>query len=467
MSLATRSMNTPIILDAHEPLASRLARSVVAVSANSLPLEVTDKVKLCLFDLIGCAFESIELPWSRQAVQIAQALETNRGGAAIVGSAGSFTCADAAFANAVMGHGLVREDMHSGSISHLGIVVLPALLALAQYCRVNGRDFIAAAVAGYEVGGQVGRAVMDAEVARIHRPTGITGPLAAAAAGSRLLGLNVEQATSAIALSANVTAGFNQWAHTGGSEMFFQAGFAARNAVAAVRLAESGAFASPSALDGEAGLFAALKKRSAASKVELFDREPEILSVYHKPVPACNFAQTASQAALRLARDGAPAADRIASITVRVPRAGALYPGCDFTGPFAHILQAKMSIQYNVAAALIEGDVSEKNFKLLNDARLHKLIGLMTLEVDDAMTRAYPGKQGGEVEIREAGGATHKLRLDDVVNATAADVRKRFRQAVEAAVGKARAQEIEDCIEGLEQAEDTGRLGALLRAPAH
>src|SRR5260221_2710193 len=32
------------------------------------------------------------------------------------------------------------------------------------------------------------------------------------------------------------------------------------------------------------------------------------------------------------------------SITVRVPRAGALYPGCDYTGPFAHILQAKMSI---------------------------------------------------------------------------------------------------------------------------
>ena len=31
---------------------------------------------------------------------------------------------DAAFANAVMGHGLVREDMHSGSVSQLGIVVL-------------------------------------------------------------------------------------------------------------------------------------------------------------------------------------------------------------------------------------------------------------------------------------------------------------------------------------------------------
>ena len=465
MPLATRSMNSPVILEAHEPLAARMARAVVGASVENLPGEVTDKVKLCLADLIGCAFESRDLPWSRQAVQIAEHVEGNSGGAAIAGSAGSFAFGDAAFANAVMGHGLVREDMHSGSISHLGIVVLPVLLALAQYRRVSGRDFIAAAVAGYEVGGQVGRAVMDAEVAKIHRPTGITGPVAAAAAGSRLLGLSIEQATSAIALGANVTAGFNQWAHTGGSEMFFHAGYAARNALAAVRLAQNGAFASPSAIDGEAGMFAALRKRSAASKVELFASAPEILSVYHKPVPACNFAQTASQAALRIARAGKSGLESIAAISIRVPRAGALYPGCDYTGPFAHILQAKMSIQYNVAAALIEGGVTEKNFKLLNDARLHKLIGMMKLEIDDEMTRAYPGKQGGEVEVRDASGATQKLRLDDVVNATSSDVRERFRAAVEGAVGNARARELEACIDGLERSDDAGHLASLLRAP--
>ncbi len=466
MPLATRSMNNPVILEAHEPLAARMARSVVSVTMESLPNEAIDKVKLCLADLIGCAFESRDLPWSRQALQIADKTEGKGSGAAIIGAAGSFAFGDAAFANAVMGHGLVREDMHSGSISHLGIVVLPALLALSQYRRASGRDFIAAAVAGYEVGGQVGRAVMDAEVAKIHRPTGITGPVAAAAAGARLLGLSVEQTTSAIALGANLTVGFNQWAHTGGSEMFFHAGYAARNAVSATRLAEGGAFASPSALDGEAGMFASLRKRSASSKVELFKAAPEILSVYHKPVPACNFAQTASQAALRISRDGKAAVDRIASITVRVPRAGALYPGCDYTGPFAHILQAKMSIQYNVAAALMEGGVSEKNFKLLNDARLHKLIGLMTLEIDDEMTRAYPGKQGGEVEVRDASGAMQRLRLEDVVNATPDEVQKRFRAAVEEAVGKSRAQEIEDCIEGMERSDDAGRLASLLQGQA-
>jgi 2-methylcitrate dehydratase PrpD len=246
--------------------------------------------------------------------------------------------------------------------------------------------------------------------------------------------------------------------------MFFQAGFAARNALTAVRLAELGAFASPSALDGEAGLFAALKKRSAALKVELFRAAPEILSVYHKPVPACNFAQTASQAALTIAGARKWAPERIASIAVRVSRAASLYPGCDYTGPFAHVLQAKMSIQYNVAAALIEAGVSEKNFALLNDPRLHRLIGLTTLEVDEQMTRAYPARQGSEVEVRTVDGETQRVHLDDVVNATAAEVRERFGRAVAGTLGPARAREIEGCIDTLESSEDAGRLAALLRA---
>jgi len=462
MSTATRAISSASLLEAHEPLAVRIARAAGAASFEGMPGEAVAKAKLCLIDLIGCAFESRDLPWSRQAVSLAGPVQG--AGASIIGHPANASPGDAAFANAVMGHGLVREDMHSGSISHLGIVVLPTLLALAQATRTTGRDFIAATVVGYEVGGQVGRAAMDAEVARIHRPTGITGPVAAAAAAAKLLGLDLDQATSAIALGANTTLGFNQWAHTGGSEMFFHAGFAARNALSAARLAQAGAFGSPSALDGEAGLFAALRKRSAASKVELFRGAPEILSVYHKPVPACNFAQTPSQAALRLAREVGMDPARIAAIRIRVPRAGALYPGCDHSGPFAHILQAKMSIQYNVAAALLLGGVSERNFALLEDAKLHRLIGLMKLEIADEMTRVYPGLQGGQVEITDAAGAVHQVRLENVVNATADDVRARFRAAAAEALGAERATAIESFIDNLEKAPDAGALGPLLQA---
>lgn len=459
---AVPNSTRPAVVAQDQPLAVRLARAADALSPKDLSAQVIAKVKLCLFDLIGCAFEAHALPWSRQAVAVA--IRSGEGASAtIMGEAFSSSFEDAAFVNAVMAHGLVREDMHSGSISHLGIVVLPTLLALAQYHRVTGLEFMVAAVTGYEAGGRVGRALLDPEIARIRRPTGLTGPIAAAAAGAKLLGLSVEATTSAVALGANTTSGFNQWAHTGGSEMFFQAGYAARNAVTAVRLAQASAFASPTALDGVAGLFASLNKRPNAAKVALFDGPPEILSVYHKPVPACNFAQTPAQAALAIAREQPCPHERIASITIRVPRAGAAYPGCDSSGPFAHILQAKMSIQYNVAAALIEGSVSEKNFTLLNDARLHRLIGVTTLVVDDELTAAYPGKQGGEVEVRDAGGKIYRIRLDDVVNATESEVRARFHTASAAVIGPDRATAIAHCIDRLDHLDDAAELAALLR----
>ena len=449
-----------------DPLAARIARATVDVAMLDLPIEVTAKVKVCLLDLIGCAFEARDLPWSQQAVLLAARLSDDGDAATMIGAPYSTSYTDAAFANAVMGHGLVREDMHAGSISHLGVVVLPTLLALAQSRRISGADFIAATAVGYEVGAQIGRAVMDADLARIFRPTGITGPLGAAAAGARLLGLSIEETTSALGFAANTTAGLNQWAHTGGSEMFFHPGFAARNAVTAVRLAALGAFASATALDGEAGLFAALRKSSAANKVKLFAGKPEILSVYHKPVPACNFAQTACQAALSIARETHIIPARIAAIAIRVPRAGATYPGCDHIGPFAHILQAKMSIQYNVAAALIKGGVSEDNFTLLDDAQLHRLLSVTTLEIDDAMTRDYPSQQGGEVEVREANGAQHRIRLRDVVNATETDVRERFRIAAATVVGADRTREIEQFIDALDECDDAGGLSTLLHGRA-
>jgi 2-methylcitrate dehydratase PrpD len=235
--------------------------------------------------------------------------------------------------------------------------------------------------------------------------------------------------------------------------------------VSAVLLAQAGAFASPSALDGEAGLFASHGKRAAAESVRPFDGEPEILSVYHKPVPACNFAQTATQAAIRLAKAGQCPAESIVGITIRVPHAGAIYPGCDFIGPYMHILQAKMSIQYNVVAALVMCDVTEANFDLLENPLVHRLLAVTRLEIDDEMTRAYPARQGGAVEVHIAGGACHALRLDDVVNATAQDVRDRFQVAASARLGRSATGRIGDLIDGLVENNDAGRLAASLAQP--
>jgi 2-methylcitrate dehydratase PrpD len=440
-------------------VARRLARAALGLRRRDLTDAVLRKAKICLLDFLGCAFEARALPASRQAIAV-----TPRAGAGaqVIGTSLLASPADAAFANAVMGHGLVREDMHAPSVGHHGVVVWPALLALSQRARTSGSDLLVAAVVGYEAAGRIGRALFDADLARLFRPTGLASPLGAALAGARMIGLDEEAAATALALAANTSSGLNQWPHTGASEMYFHAGFAARNAVTAVELAAAGATASPDIIEGEAGLIAAFRRRPAREAIALFaDGRAEILSVYNKPAPACNYAQTASQAALLVARALGSRWRRIERVSIRVPAAAVRYPGCDHKGPFATPLQAKMSIPYAVAAALVRGELAESSYALPPPRPILRLAAAAELAAEDGLTAAYPARQGAEVEVALADGTRLAQRLDDVVPATPAEIRARFRAAAAAAVGERAADEIERTVDALDALADAGRLAAL------
>jgi 2-methylcitrate dehydratase PrpD len=432
-----------------------MARGALRLKPGDIPESVSDKVKIGLLDMLSCALEARNLPWGCQAIQMAS--RASAGVASIIGTRFRVSTGDAAFVNATLGHGLVREDMHTGAVSHLGVVIYPALLACAQRQPVTGRAFILAAACGYEIGAALGKALVDADFVRFHRPTGTTGPIGAALAGSLQLGLDEDATVSAIGLAANTAGGLNEWPYAGGDEMFFHPGFAARNAITAVELAELGAFASETALDGRSGLFAALQRNDRIAAVTPFqDGKWEILSVYYKPAPACNYAQTACQAALVLAaQDGIRSSD-IETIRVRCSAAAAAYPGCDYAGPYGRILQAKMSIQYCVAATLAQGKIAESNYHLPADAEVMRLVNAMTLEAGDEFTASYPAKQGAEVTVRLRNGETYSERLIDVVPATPGEIRARFRAVCKDA------KTIENFIDDLENQHDAGVLGQLL-----
>lgn len=415
---------------------------------TDLSPEAIAKVKIALLDFLSCAYESLDLPPSKQAIKVAGG--AGGGAASIIGTNVRASAAEAAFANAVLGHGLVREDMHTGSVSHLGIVIFPTLLALAQPRKITGQDFIRAAVCGYEVGASVGRALMDQETVRIFRPTGITGPLGAAVAGSVMLGLTEDAGVSALGLAANATGGLNEWPASGADDMFFHAGFAARNAVTSVELAELGAFGSETALDGPAGLFAALRRSDRVAYVTPFQGDSlEIFSVYHKPAPACNYAQTACQAALAI---GVPSQD-IAAVQVKCTAAAIHYPGCNAPGPFERVLQAKMSIHFCVAATLAMRSIEESNYRRLDDPEIARLIGVTKLEEDPELTQAYPGVQGSEVIVTLRDGRVLRKKMSDLVPATPDQIRARFRSAAGAA-----AVRIEEKVQTLEKLTDAGSM---------
>jgi 2-methylcitrate dehydratase PrpD len=257
-----------------------------------------------------------------------------------------------------------------------------------------------------------------------------------------------------MAIAANTSSGLNEWPRAGGSEMYFHPGFAARNAIAAIELAEAGARASETILEGEAGLFAAFRRQPAPADILLFaGAEPEIMAVYNKPAPACNFAQTAAQTALRVARELGTSED-IATVSIRVPEAAARYPGCDSKGPFHNALQAKMSIPFSVAAVLARGALEEDNYADVDDIRILRLVERADLQSTPDLTAAFPASQGAEVLVRLHNGKTIRQRLDNVIAATPGEIRARFRQAASGVIGE-RARDLEDLIDNCPSLPDS------------
>jgi 2-methylcitrate dehydratase PrpD len=342
------------------------------------------------------------------------------------------------------------------------VVIWPTLLALSERATLSGAAFLAAAIIGYETGAQIGRALFTADLARLYRPTGLVAPLGAALAGSYALGVSEDAATSAMAIAANTSSGLNEWPRAGGSEMYFHPGFAARNAIAAIELAEAGARASETILEGEAGLFAAFRRQSAPTEIRLFaGAAPEIMAVYNKPAPACNFAQTAAQTALRVARELGTSED-IATVSIRVPEAAARYPGCDSKGPFHNALQAKMSIPFSVAAVLARGALEEENYADVGDPRILRLVERTDLKSVPDLTAAFPANQGAEVLVGLRDGKTIHQRLDNVIAATPEEIRARFRQAASSVIGD-RARDLEDLIDNCPSLPDSRVIAARCR----
>ncbi|MGI3213137.1 MmgE/PrpD family protein [Roseovarius tibetensis] len=427
-------------------------RDLVGQAARAdIPDAALDKASVCFADFLSCSLEAADLPWSRQAAGLAAG---RSGPAVIVGETDSVSPEDAAFANAVRGHGLVREDMHTGSIAHMGVVIWPVLMALAPEAKPSGRDVLGAAVAGYEIGGRLGRVLMTPEVARLFRPTGLIGPLSGTLAGAMLLGLTEDEKVSALAFAANCASGLNQWPHTGADEMYFHPGFAARNAITAIRLAQLGASGSDNIIEGDAGLVAAIRRVPFTERISLYpDGACEILSVFNKEVPACNFAQSPCQAALA-ARHRLEPGESIRSVRVTTYDAALNYPGCAHTGPFATPLQAKMSIAFGVAAALVRGEIADTNYGRLNDPEITRMISRIGFDLSDALTAAYPARQGVRLCLETEGGRKIEETLDDIRFATPDMIRRRLSAVAASRLGADRAGCLCEHLDSLASATD-------------
>jgi 2-methylcitrate dehydratase PrpD len=180
---------------------------LVARRIDRYPADIVEIAKQCVTD-----FLAVTLAGSRESGSQAVAAELldgrdGQGPATLVGLPQRASALDAALINGMAAHALDYDDVSLPMSAHPSVVILPALLALAEKRKASGKQVLESFVAGYEAGARFGMYMAPTHYDSGFHGTGTMGTFAAAAACSHLLGLDAERTERAIGIAAAQAAG--------------------------------------------------------------------------------------------------------------------------------------------------------------------------------------------------------------------------------------------------------------------
>jgi 2-methylcitrate dehydratase PrpD len=362
-------------------LVTQIARFTSALDVLHMPPEVLEKARTCLLNAYGMGLDCHDTPYAPVARAAALAMDGEiPHGATMLADGRRTTIGGACLANAALFHGRAQED--SSGAAHFGTILVPLLTAMVETKRAPLSELLPALIAGYEAGGLLEKAFAVNSTPNGFRSTATYGVIAAAAAASRLLQLDAERTSAALANAVSFTGGVLQSFVDGTDEWRYQPGLIARQGLAAVELVRAGSIAAPDALEGKAGLVRAFARTECdtAALAAALGTEWFIHRVTFKPFPVCAFNQTPVTGALELRKDLQGAAIRAVRVRMNPYECG--YAGMDAVGPFQTISGTLMSIPFCIASTLVHGIPDMKRMTTYDDPAVNALVGRITLVPD-------------------------------------------------------------------------------------
>lgn len=306
------------------------------------------------------------------------------------------SASEAAFLAASKLHARTQDDFYPQGRVHVGAITLAATLALADDAGDRVLDCLAA---GYEVMCLVAEEGSRYVQGRGLRPSGVFGPLGAAASAAVALGLDETGVANAIGLAAALAGGTNQAWLSGTDEWMIVVGQAARTGVEAALMTRAGVRASGEALDGKAAWGACFLDDPSAQGLRrsLQNVESRIPVVAAKKFPVSGIAQLVADLACDLHELNTSAPSRI---VVGLAEAETRYPGTINGGPFKGQADALMSVPFAVACGLTHGAITlgrlEEPNRIGADETLAVIKVVATDEVEEAeaaMEVEWPGSE--------------------------------------------------------------------------
>lgn len=363
-------------------LTKKLAAYVAHPTFGGLEKAACDIAKTGFIDTVGTMMAGSQEPVVR--IMLAHTAVSHAPGEAPVPFARTMlSAAQAAYVNGVAAHALDYDDVALSA--HTSTVLVPAILAEGHLLDVSGLEALRAYVVGYEVWAELFAREPDQYHLKGWHPTGVFGTVGAAAAVAYLHHLPEDQVRQALAIAASMASGLV--ANFGTMTKPLHAGRAAACAIEAVRLSKLGLTAAPDVFEHHAGFLNALSPAGRVNRTRPADSLGKTLRILDtglsiKRYPVCYSGHRVIDGVLNIVEREhlQPKQVRRVQVTIGPAQASMLRNSRPQTG-----LEAKFSVEFAVAAAMVAGQVglAQLSDSFVADADVQSLMDKVVVEITE------------------------------------------------------------------------------------
>ena len=441
-----------------------LAAFVVGARFADLPADLVHQVRRCTIDCLGVALGAAP----DASVPILLNLIDTLGGqpqATIWATDRRANVALAPLVNGYLAHLLDFDDSYVPEITvlHGNAPIVPAAMAVGEWRRATGADYVLAFALGFEVAARLALSAGRAHYDHHWHVTSTVGGFGAAVAAGKLLGLDERQMTHALGIAGAQAAGIGEV--YGSMTKAFHPGRAAMSGVTAALLAQGGFTSADDFLTGSKGFHAVYPSDGNVEALvgELGSRW-ELRRAAFKAHACGVVLHPLLDGVIALRDEHQLDADGVASIDVRVNPVVLVPTGKadPRTG-----LEGKFSVYHAAAVALIDGAAGPEQY---TDARvLDPLVRALRERVhvvtDDSLRR-----DEAHVAIQRVDGRALTRHVPHAAGTAAnplsdAQLVRKFRLLADPVLGPDRAGALLATLERLEHLESVAALARQLAHP--
>jgi aconitate decarboxylase len=470
MACSLAAMSAPN--DGNNPFTSGIATFIAGLTYERIPAEVIARIKLLILDSLGCAIFGAKLEWSRILRATLAGLDTSKT-CGVWGTNERLSAPHAALVNGTLVQSFELDDVHRAGVLHVGAVTLPALFPIAELRPgMSGRDFLRAAVAGYEIGPRVGLCMGPEHISQGWHSGATVGVFSAAAGAAAALRLSPDKVVHALGIAGTQSAGLMA-AQYGAMVKRMHAGRSAQSGLYGALLAEAGFTGIVDVFESPYGGFCTTFSRSndrfklaelTSGLGERFETMGIALKFY-----SCVGSNHTTLDAIRNIQARHPfKPDDVDKIVVYGSQATFEHVGWPYRPQ--GLTSAQMNLPFCVATLLVEGDVFVDQFSdaVVADPRRMAIAEKVEVKHDPSITaRGAKFRHVVRVEVHLRDGTRHDETVEaprgsENKFASESDVVEKFKKLTRDALPAAQAARIASMVLDCDKLDDVGSLAKAL-----